>query len=162
MTNENPPPPEVVRAGYETRDLSTPLVVTAAIVLVLGGIVLYLVLWQVSALAVPEQESPGASPPSVMPGEPPVNDRIRALPAPRLDALEPLTADPPSYRQSRPLPDGASPAQRPEDLRADRWPELNRAEWVEPGKVARIPISAAMDAVVEAERTKAAKKGGGK
>lgn len=160
MPSEHPPPPEIVRAGYETRDLSIPLVVVAAVVLVLSGVVLHVALWQVSVVAVPEQRVPGASPPVVMPGEPPVNDRIRALPRPRLDPLEPLAAEPPSYRPSRPLPNGPSPTQRPEDLRADRQPALNRAEWVEPGKVARIPISAAMDAVVEAERAKAAKKGG--
>jgi hypothetical protein len=163
MADESPPPREVLRAGYETRDLSPALVVMAAVILVLGGVVLHLALWQVSALAVPEQNAPGASPPVVMPGESPVNDRIRAVPRPRLDPLEPLTADPPSYRSSRPVPGGASPTQRPEDLCADRQPLLTSPAWVEKGKVARIPISTAMDAVVESERAKAAaKKGGGK
>jgi hypothetical protein len=98
-----------------------------------------------------------------MPGEAPVNDHVRSVPAPRLDPLKPLAAEPPSYRSSRPVPGGAAPTQRPEDLRADRQPTLNSPAWVEEGTVARIPISAAMDAVVETERTKAAaKKGGGK
>jgi hypothetical protein len=162
MPHESPPPPDVVRAGYETRDLSVPLVVGAAVVLVLGGIVLHIALWQVSVIAVPEQNAPGASPPVVMPGEPPVNDRVRSVPPPRLDPLEPPAAEPP-YRSSRPVPNGSSPTQRPEDLRADRQPLLNSPAWIEKGKVARIPIPVAMDAVVEAERAQAAaKKGGGK
>lgn len=162
MANEYPPPRDVVHAGYETRDLSPALVVLAAILLVLAGVVLHVALWQVSVIAVPEQREPGAAPPVVMPGEPPVNDRIRSVPRPRLDPLEPLAADPPSYRSSRPVAGGISPTQRPEDLRADRQPVLNSSAWIEKGKVARIPISAAMDAVVEAERAKGTQKGGGK
>lgn len=161
MTHESPPPRDVIRAGYETRDLSPSLVVLVAIALVLAGTALLIALWQVSVIAVPEQLEPGAAPPVVMPGEPPVGARVRSVPPPRLDQLEPLAAEPP-YRSSRPVPDGPSPAQRPEDLRADRQPQLNSRAWIEKGKVARIPISAAMDAVVETERARAAKKEGGK
>jgi hypothetical protein len=159
VVNEDPPPPEVVNAGHETRDLSIPLVVTAAIVLVLCGVVLLVALWQWSEFEVPEQKVPGASPPAVMPGERSVDDRVRAVPAPRLDPLEPLRAHPESYRSSARAPNGASPTQHPEDLRADRQPELQKYEWVEKGKVARIPIGKAMDALVEGERAKAAQAG---
>jgi hypothetical protein len=115
-------------------------------VLVLLGVALLVLLWAVSQRVAPGQEVGGTSLPVVMPGEPPVADRIRAVPQPRLDRLMP-----------------ASPDQRPEDLRADRQPALRGYGWVENGTVARIPIGRAMDAVVEAERAKvAAKKGGGK
>jgi hypothetical protein len=161
MLDDKPPPRDVLRAGYETRDINAFLVVVAAVILALGGLVLHVALWQVSVVAVSEQQEQGAAPPVVMPGEAPVNDRIRSVPQPRLDPLKPLAADPPSYRSSRPLPGGASPTYRPEDLRAGRQPLLNSPAWVEKGKVARIPILAAMDAVVEAERAKAAEKKGG-
>jgi hypothetical protein len=112
---------------------------------------------------IPEQAESGASPPVVMPGQPAMNDRIRAIPQPRLDTLEPLEAEPPSYRSSRPLTGEASSKQRPEDLRADRQPALQGFGWIDKGKVARIPIGLAMDAVVEAERPKSsAKKAGAK
>jgi hypothetical protein len=161
MNSETPPPRASLRAGYEVRDVVVPLVVGAAIVLVLAGIGLHLMLWEVSVHLVPEQTAPGALPPTVMPGEAPVNDRVRAVPPPRLDPLEPVESEPP-YRSSRPLPDRASPTQRPEDLRADRQPHLHEYGWVEKGKVARIPIGVAMDAVVEMEKAKAPKKGSGK
>jgi hypothetical protein len=95
-----------------------------------------------------------------MPGEGQVNDRIRAVPQPRLEPLEPL-AEPPSFRSSRPLPNSSSFTQRPEDLRANRQPLLNSPAWIEKGKVARVPIAVAMDAVIEAERAKTATKKGG-
>ena len=134
MADATPPPAESVRAGHEVRDLSVPLVVAAALILFLAVAVLLVALGQVSHLMVPRE--PGATPPVVMPGEAPVGDRIQAIPAPRLDPLTPNND------------------QRPEDLRADRQPELRGYGWVEPGQVARIPIDRAMDAVVEGERTK--------
>jgi hypothetical protein len=157
VVNENPPPRETVQTGYETRDLSVPLAVTAALVLVVAAVVLHVALWQWSQYEVPEQKADGASPPTVMPGEPSVSERVEALPPPRLDPLEPLQARPESYRSSRREPHRLSPTQRPEDLRADRQPQLQGYGWLEKGKVARIPVGKAMDAVVEAERAKAAK-----
>jgi hypothetical protein len=157
VLSENPPPRQVVQAGYETRDLSPALVVTAALVLAIAGGVLYVGLWQWSQFEVPEQEVEGASPPEVMPGEPSVSARVESLPAPRLEPLEPLRSRPESYRSSRPGPHKLSPTQRPEDLRADRQPQLRGYGWVEKGKVARIPIDKAMDAVVADARAKAAK-----
>lgn len=146
MVDESPPPAESVRAGYEMRDVRVSLVAGAAGLLALFGGILLVLLWQVSQYVVPEQKVGGASPPVVMPGELPVNDRIRAVPQPRLDLLG---AD--------------SLPQHPEDLRVSRQPALHGYEWVENGRVARIPIGRAMDAVVETERAKtAAKKGDGK
>lgn len=146
MTDEPLPPAASLRAGYEVRDVRVALVMGAAAGLALLGVSLLVLLWEVSQQVVPEQSVGGASPPVVMPGELPVADRVGAVPGPRLDLLG---AD--------------SPAQHPEDLRASRQPALRGYEWVENGKVARMPIDRAMDAVVEAERTKtAAKKGGGK
>jgi len=161
MIEQTPPPRESLRVGHEPRDLSIPLIVVAAIVVALGLIVTAIALWQLSLFVVPEQKPAGASPPTEMPGEPPVNDRLKAVPPPRLEPLEPLQAQPASYRSSQPLP-GSAHTQRPEDLRADRQPALNSYGWVEKGKVARIPIDRAMDAIVDRERTKSAKKGGGK
>jgi len=161
MPDETRPPDTSLRAGYELRDAHPALVVTCAVVLVLLGVSLGVLLWEVSVNVVPEQLVPGASVPTVMPGDPTVNDRVQSIPQPRLDPLEPLEANPPSFRPSRPVPQSASPTQRPEDLRADRQPQLNEYRWVEKGKVARIPIGRAMDAIVEGERAKQ-KKGGGK
>jgi hypothetical protein len=154
MADESPPPENSLWAGHELRDVRPSLVVMVAVVLVLLGAALHLLLWEVSLQVVPEQRVPGASPPVVMPGEPPVNDRIRSVPQPRLDPLVPLQAEPPSYRPSRPLPDTTSPPVQPQDLWADRQPLLTGYGWVEPGKVARIPIGQAMDIV--AGRAKAA------
>jgi hypothetical protein len=163
VADESRPPDESLRAGYEVRDLHIALVVGSAAVLVLLGVSLHALLWEVCREAVPEQRGAGASPPTLMPGEPAVNDRVRSIPPPRLDPLEPLEVTPPMYTSSRPVPRFASSTQRPEDLRADRQPQLSGYGWVEPGKVARIPVNKAMDAVVEAERAKRpAKKGGGK
>ena len=48
-----------------------------------------------------------------------------------------------------PLKDVNPPMFHPEDLRASNFPQLNRAGWVEPGKVARIPITEAMSLSVK-------------
>jgi hypothetical protein len=158
MNDGRPIPEPSLRLGYEVRDARESLIVAVAVVLVLLGGALGVFLWEVSKQVVPEQKAPGASPPVVMPGEAAVNDRVEAIPPPRLDPLEPLEARPPSYRQSRPVPATASPTQRPEDLRADRQPQLQGYGWVQPGKVARIPIGRAMDAVIAAEKGKPAGK----
>ena len=162
MDDQFPPPAASLRAGHELRDVNVSLVVAVAIVFVLTAFVLLLLLWEMSRQVVPEQKIPGTSPPVLMPGEPPVDDRIRSVPRPRLDPLEPLEAIPSSYRSSSPIPATAAWRQRPEDLRADRQPQLAGSAWIEPGKVARLPIGVAMDAVVESGRTKAAPKGGQK
>ena len=164
MPDTTPPPDESVRAGYEVRDANTSLLVTTAVVLVVVGVSLLVLVWELARQVLPTgSPAPGVSPPVVMPGDAPVNDRLGAVPRPRLDPLEPLNADPPSFRSSRPVPGESSREQHPEDLRADRQPQLAEYRWVEPGKVAVIPIGRAMDAVVESSRTKAAAaKGGGK
>ena len=161
MPEQTPPPSEPLQTGYETRDLSIPLVVASAMILALAGVALAVTLGQVLAYMLPAEEAGGAAPPAEMPGEAPVNDRIRAVPPPRLEPLRPLEAQPP-FRSSRPPPGDGSRTQRPEDLRADRQPALAGYGWVERGTVARIPIGRAMDAVVEMERAKAKKKEGGK
>jgi hypothetical protein len=161
MTDGTPPPKESLRTGYEVRDADPLLVVVTGVLLHASGLVLLWFLWELSLALVPESRVPTASPPVLMPGEAPVDDRIRSVPQPRLDPLEPLEAEPASYRSSRPLPRSPSPTQHPEDLRPDRQPLLHEAGWVEKGKLARIPVGRAMDAVVEMEKGKA-KKGGGK
>ena len=141
MRDDLPPPAASREAGHEVRDLSIPLVVTVALMLVLVGVGLLVFLWGLSRMMVPEEGKDGASPPVVMPGEPPVGDRVRVIPEPRLDPLDP------------------SPDQYPEDLRADRQPRLQGYGWVEPGTVARIPIDRAMNVVVERANAAAKKEG---
>ena len=163
MPDEPLPPEESLRAGYEVRELNPAVVITTAVVLVILGVALHVLLWEVSVNVVPEQLAPGASVPVVMPGDEAVPGRIESIPPPRLDPLDPLTANPPSFRSSRPVPHPLSPTQRPEDLRTDRQPALHEYGWVEKGKVARIPIGRAMDAVAEGEKGQhPGKKGGGK
>jgi hypothetical protein len=159
MSSAARPPEASLRAGHEVRDVRVSVVVVSLVVLVLLGATLHLLLWELTWKVAPGQGRPGTSPPVVLPGDRPVNDRVRSVPPPRLDPLEPLEADPPTYRPSRPL--SPSAAQRPEDLRADRQPALTGYAWVEPGKTARNPISAAMDAVVADQRAKPADPKGG-
>jgi hypothetical protein len=150
------------RLGYEVRDVNVTLVLVVVIVFVLLGLSLHVLLWGLSRAVVPESAGDGASPPVVMPGEPPVNDRLKAVPPPRLDGLDELKARPPSYRSSRPVPRATSLDIHPEDLRANRQPRLQGYGWIDRGKgIARIPIDRAMDAVVESEQGKPAGKKGG-
>jgi hypothetical protein len=160
MSSAARPPEASVRAGHEVRDVRVSVVVVTLVVLVMLGATLHLFLWELTWQVAPGQGQAGASPPVVLPGDRPVNDRVRSVPPPRLDPLEPLEAAPPTYRPSRPL--SPSAAQRPEGLRPDRQPALAGYGWVEKGKTARIPISAAMDAVVASQKTAADPKGGAK
>jgi hypothetical protein len=133
--------------GYEQRDVRVGMVVVFGVILVLGAVSLHVLLWEVSAVALPVKAEPDL-----------VNDRIRAIPPPRLDPLEPVEA---TYRSSRPLP-GDRRSQHPEDLRADRQPGLQQFQWIEPNKTARIPISQAMEAVMSSENARRKTRGNGK
>jgi hypothetical protein len=93
---------------------------------------LLLALWGLCAVAVPESIEAGASPPVQSPGEPALNDRFQAIPPPRLEGLVHAETSEPTAS--------------------------NSFGWVDEKKgIARIPVEAAMDAVVESSR----KKGGG-
>ena len=120
-------------AGYEIRDVNAGGVVVTVLAFALVSAALLAFLWELSRRSVADVTRDGARPPVVLPGEPPVTDRVRAVPPPWLEGLKP---DPPSFH--------------PEDLRADRQPQLRGYGWVDRGKrVARIPIGRAMDAVAE-------------
>ena len=122
---------------------------------------LHALLWWIHQGILPEAEGGGVSPPVRMPGEPAVNARIEGLVQPRLEALEQLQAEPPSYRSSRPVPGTGSPEFHPEDLRADRQPRLQAYGWLDRKKgIVRMPIEQAMETVVELSRARpAASKG---
>ncbi len=151
MAELQPIPDKSLESGHEVRDVSAAFIVMLAIVFVFGGAILVGVLWRVEGLVVPEARSKGASPAVEMPGESPLNQRLKATATPRLEGLEPLAALPPSYRSSRPMPGGQIPDVRPEDLRANRQPILQQYGWVDRSKgIARIPIDLAMDAIVSA------------
>jgi hypothetical protein len=146
MAETRPPPEAVRRAGYETRDADPVLVVLVAVTFAVLGAVLLTILWGTYRDLLPEAGD-GANPPVVMPGEAPVNDRIGAIPSPRLEGLN---------------RDRAAPEFHPEDLRAGRQPRLNGYGWVDRDKgIARIPIDRAMDAVAESARAKPTPKKGG-
>jgi hypothetical protein len=72
---------------------------------------------------------------------------------PRLEGARQLQGnDPPWLRSRLPAADGNSPEYHPEDLRADRWPQLNGKgpEWVDQQKgLVRIPIERAMELAVK-------------
>jgi hypothetical protein len=154
MNSDPPTLGDSIRKGHEVRDIFIPMVVWVLIFLAMSVAFLMFVLWQVSVQVAPAQKTPGASPPVTMAGQPPVDDRLARIPPPRLGPLEPLAARPESYRSSEPSPNWPSPYQRPEDLRADRQPLLQSYGWIEPGKVARIPIERAMKAYVHLEASK--------
>jgi hypothetical protein len=142
MTESTPSP------GYETRDVNPSFVLVVATLFLMAAAGFALVLFGTYQAALPPTGVNGVGPPPQLPGDPPLADRIRAVPTPRLDPLE---------RGSD------STTQRPEDLRADRQPRLHGYAWVERGKVARIPIDRAMDAVVATQRANPpAKKEGGR
>jgi len=153
-----PVPDESLEAGHEVRDVPVWLIAVLAVLLAFGAFLLHAVLWRVERILVPEVQVDGAAPPVVMPGEPPVNDRLREAGSPRLEGLEALQANPPQYRSSRPVPGGTSPDVRPEDLRADRQPALHEYGWVDRDKgIARIPIDSAMDAIARQSRNRGKK-----
>ncbi len=137
----NPPP----TAGYETRDVRPVAVLAVGLLLLFAAGWLGLILFGVYRAVLPPTGTNGVGVPASPPGEPPLADRVESVPPPRLERLGP-----------------GSPAQRPEDLRADRQPQLNGYAWVEKGKVARIPIDRAMDAVVAGQAKAPAKKEGGR
>jgi hypothetical protein len=144
---EQLPPEESLRTGYEVRDISVSAVVLTGIVFALLGGLLHAVLWGMYQSYLPPD---APAPPVRMAGEAPVNERIAALPPPRLDGLEELRAQPPQYRSSAPVP-GVNPVSlHPEDLRADRQERLQTYGWVDKSKgIAHIPIQQAMEAVLQ-------------
>jgi hypothetical protein len=88
----------------------------------------------------------------------PLRDRLKRIsstdpnaeiPQPLLEGARQLQGnDPPWFRSRLPAAEGNSPEYHPEDLRADRWPQLNGKgpEWVDQQKgLARIPIERAME-----------------
>jgi hypothetical protein len=150
---ERLPPDESLRAGYEVRDISVSAVVLTGVVLAALGGLLHAVLWGMYQSYLPPD---APAPPVRMAGEPPVNERVAALPPPRLDGLEELRAQPPQYRSSAPVP-GANPvALHPEDSRADRQERLQTYGWVDKKKgIAHIPIQQAMEAVLQMNQARA-------
>ncbi len=158
MVDAELPSDESLAAGFEVRDVWIVMVVAVGLVMLLAAIPMELFLWQLSVAEAPAQKVPGDSPPTVMPWDKPLNERIESIPPPRLDPLTPLAAVPPTYRSSLPAAGGAPRWQHPQDLWASRQPELRDTRWVEPGKVAHIPIDLAMEAVVERYRTEKGKK----
>jgi hypothetical protein len=147
----------------EIRDVNVPALALLAGLMVLVGAVLHLLLWTIHRSILPGYGRNQASPPVQMSGESTVNARIESIPHPRLDSLKPLQANPPSYRSSRPIENERSPEFHPEDLRADRQPQLKGYEWVDKKKgIARIPIDQAMDAILESGRLGPLPKKGGR
>jgi hypothetical protein len=128
MTNE----PEYPDA-FERRDVDVLNIVLTAILFALTVCLLLLALWGICVVAVPESNVDGASPPVQSPGEAPVGERVRMLPPPHLEGL------------------GTSEVIEPTPSSSYGWVDEKKG-------IARIPVDAAMDAVVESSR----KKGGGR
>ncbi len=130
--------------GYEKRDINVPIVLGAVALLVIGFGGLLVVLYAVFVDSVPA--GPGL--PVVTAGERPLNERLGAIPDPRLDGLRELQQVPPTVSPSADTPTGNAPEYHPEDLRPERQPGLHGYEWVDRGKgIARIPIDRAMGIV---------------
>jgi hypothetical protein len=162
MTGTNPAAPSI-RTDHERTDVSVPLLVMIAIILVIVAAILLVGLWRIHRELLPQAKSGAVSFPVQMPGEATINARIESIPQPRLDSLTPLLAQPPSYRSSRPISELESPEFHPEDLRAKRQPVLNGYGWVDQKKgVARIPIEQAMNALLESKQLTITPKTGGR
>jgi len=128
MTNE-PEHPD----AFEKRDVDVLNIVLTAILFALSVCLMLLALWGLTVVAVPESIEAGASPPVQSLGEPAVRDRLQAVPPPHLEGLVPSEVSEPTAP--------------------------SRFGWVDRKKgIARIPVEAAMDAVVESSR----QKGGGR
>jgi hypothetical protein len=149
--------------GYERRDVNVSRIVMVAVGLCVMGALLHAALWEIHRGILPEARGAGVSPPVRMPGEVAVNQRIEDVARPRIEALDKLQAEPPSYRSSQPVPEKDSAEFHPEDLRADRQPRLKAYGWVdEKGGIAQIPIAQAMEVVVERARAHSAASKGAK
>ena len=134
-------------AEYEQRDIQVPIVVAAVSGLVLICVTLLAVLYGVFQNSV-EDFGGGPGLPVVTPGEPTVNQRLNALPQPRLDGLRALTEQPPTVSPSDREAKGNSPDYHPEDMRPERQAQLQEYRWVDREKgVATIPIERAMKLV---------------
>jgi|GEM_PF-1434829 len=160
MAEEPTPARHAPPPGFEPRDADLLLVLASLVCLLVFGATLQFVLWLFYRSELPRPESAEVSQPVRGPGEMAVNDRLAAIPAPRLEPLVQLRARPPSYRSSEPVPETASPALHAEDLRAARQPRLQSYGWVDRSKrIAHIPIDEAMDALIASGRLKTAPTG---
>ena len=138
--------------NYEQRDVDVPIVLAALAGLALTFVVVLAILYGVFQNTVDGLGGgPGLGVDTA--GERPLNERLGAIPAPRLDGLRELQAVPPTVSPSGDAPRGNSPDFHPEDLRPARHEGLQTYGWVDRDKdIARIPIGRAMD-VVAAGRT---------
>lgn len=150
-------------SGYEHRDVNVSRIAMLAVGLCIWGALVHAILWEIRRGVLPEARGGGVSPPVEMPGEAALNQRIREVSQPRLEAIEQLRAQPPSYRSSQPAPGTSSPEFHPEELRADRQPRLRSYGWVDREKgIAHIPITEAMKSIVERARARPVPIKGGK
>jgi hypothetical protein len=148
---------------HERRDVDAPLLGVLALVFVILGALLHVLLWDIHRAILPDATGGPVSFPVRTPGEATVNARIESVTPPRLDPLEPLRAEPPSYRSSRPIAGRASLELHPEDLRADRQAILKTYGWVDRERgIVRIPIDRAMDAMLSSGRLKSRSTKGGR
>jgi hypothetical protein len=144
MIESIPPREASPPSGHEQRDMNNAAIFLIVVVFAITVVFLLVVLWMVSRSTVPESDQEGVSPPVRRQGERPVEERLHETRSPRIEGL------------------GSQPDVHPEDLRAERQPQLQGYSWVDRSKgIARIPIDRAMDAVVESSGKQAGKKGGG-
>lgn len=148
MPDTSPVNDLAVNRAHETRDVHVAVLVLLGLSLAITAAILFALLWILYRSVASDASGRDVSIPVRMPGESSVNIRIKAIPQPRLDALEPL-----STRNS--------PDIHAEDLRADRQPILKTYEWVDRDKgIARIPIEQAMEAILDSVRPATSSKKG--
>jgi hypothetical protein len=151
--------PAALRAGHEPDVFKVAPILSIPVAVVVTFVIAFAVATAVFFLVIRPgaTEDPFAHPEAVARNRAPLNQRLaridragadtnlppREVDQPRLEWLRILEAD--GQTTTRPeLPVGNSPEIHPEDVAYDRYPGLQKGGWVEPGKVARLPIGEAI------------------
>jgi hypothetical protein len=132
------PEPSNPDVAHEHSDVNVRGILGLGLGLAIVGAVVHVVVWGVfTGLGDrDERENPVTFPLAAEDNGRPLGERVDGIPAPRLEGL---------YQRDKP---SDRPDVRPVLLDPSRDPKLTGYEWVEKGRVARIPIDAAMREVL--------------
>lgn len=150
--------PASLRAGHEPDTFYVKPILSIPLAVVVTFVIAFAVAAAVYAYFATNRPDPLENPMAAERGKVPLNERLTRIDRagqdkdrrpevdqPRLEPLRRLENEGKMLAQP-PLPAGNSPELHPEDVRAGRAAELQKAGWVDKDKVARIPIEDAMKA----------------